>query len=175
VDSSSSPDELDTRRQPVRPDLLSQQLRGLVGQECWEAQERYPGDFVLELGERRPMFSATVIRRVADLVRSKKGEWRIFTSVSDWSLVENSVRIARYGSSERRLNAARSALSGKKVKSISVRPEDLGLAVTFPPDTILYIVPRPDTDLSSWEVARPDGSVLVVGPGRTWTVRKPRS
>jgi hypothetical protein len=155
----------------IGPDLLSQQLRGLVGQECWEARVRHPGDFVLELGEQRQMFSANVVRQVADMVRAKKSAWRIFTSVSDWSLVENSVRIARYGASERRLEADRSALSGKTVEGISIRPEDLGLAVTFPQDTILYIVPRTDTRHPSWEVARPDGSTLVVGPGQIWTAR----
>ncbi|MGQ0803246.1 MAG: hypothetical protein ACT4PI_05225 [Actinomycetota bacterium] len=131
----------------------------LIGQECWDAYLPDGVELHLEIGERRP---------VAGSVRAiELGSYGIIVGASSWHVSQPEGAAVMGANSDRwagltsRLELIRGTISAAQVLStLELRLELAGrIELKVIPDRAVG-----SADPPFWELFRPDGSLLEVGP-----------
>lgn len=141
---------------------IKNKLAPLLGKKAWGVSKGVGSFVTLEFGRPLPTNGSN---------ERTHGEWHLWLYNCAWRLEAGRRQVlAGSGDSPDRIEAAIQQLEGLSFDSIEISPPALDTAMTFSEDMTLRLFPiSQDMELEHWMLYTPDGNVLLIGPGTSWS------
>jgi hypothetical protein len=146
----------------IETDVLEirQRLCPLVGKKAWGVSLGVGSFITLEFGASIPY------SRIPDRFH---GEWHLWVTYCVWRLEVGSKVIAGSEDPRPELKKAVQHLEGAVLRSIVLTPPALETTFVFDDAIILHLFPVYTKEFEHWLLYTPDGNVLRIGPGSSWS------
>lgn len=131
----------------------------LLGRVAWDVALGYSTFITLEFGEPREVDGHT------------HGAWHIWVYGADWRLEEHDRILAGSSDDREKQAAAVKRLEGLALQAIDVLPPALDTVLTFDDGVTLRLFATYSADMDHWMLFMPNGHVLTLGPGTSWSYR----
>ena len=102
---------------------------------------------------------------------STHGPYHLWISTAGWRIEDGMSMLAGSEDNRDQLAGKVAVLEGRKLSSVAVEPPSLSARFAFEGGLVLITFSLHSTDQDHWMLFRPDGTVLTMGPGSTWSVR----
>jgi hypothetical protein len=136
-------------------------IRPLLGQKAWGVALGVGSFVTCEFGAPTPPGRSGRIH----------GEWHLWVYDCVWRLESNDAVIADSNDSRPRMESAVRRLEGLALSAIDIIRSDLPeTLIRFENGFTLYLSSAEPDEAEHWMLFRPDGDVLSMGPGATWSV-----
>jgi hypothetical protein len=132
-------------------------LTAAYGLEAWGTTLGHGSFLTLELGES-----------VAP--GGERGRYHLWIYLAAWRIEDGSTVLAGSEDDHDELAGKVTVLDGRKLASITVEHPSLSTRFEFEGGLVLITFSVYSTDGEHWMLFRPNGTVLTMGPGPTWSV-----
>jgi hypothetical protein len=132
-------------------------LTAAYGLTVWGTRLGYGSFLTLELGEPVPP-------------GSERGRYHLWIYLAVWRIEDGSTMIAASEDDRDELAGKVTVLDGRRLASISVEHPSLSTRFEFEGGLVLVTFSVSSSEGEHWMLFRPDGTVLTMGPGSTWSV-----
>jgi hypothetical protein len=112
----------------------------------------------VELGEPEPPGNAP-------------GRYHLWICTAGWRIEDGTDMLAGSEDSRDELAGKVTVLDGRKLASVAIEHPSLSARFAFEGGLELITFSLHSTDQEHWMLFRPDGTVLTMGPGSTWSVQ----
>ncbi len=129
----------------------------MLGMKAWGVSLGYSTFITLEFGEPRDMHGYT------------HGAWHLWIYGADWRLEERSRILAGSSDDREKQATAVKRMDGLVLQDVEVHQPMLDTTFFFEDDVVLRLFASYSDDLDHWLLFVPDGNVLTVGPGSSWS------
>ena len=147
---------------------LTRIIEGMVGKKCGVIAFGYGGELHLHFGAKLSYENPKLSGR-------SKGEWRLDTCGTDWSLFTPYKCVNSDGVNEKVLNSELSQLENATLVRFEISIPNNILTVCFDNECSFRIIPDPKDDkygLPYWRLFTPNRMVVSFGPGSRWSCRR---
>jgi hypothetical protein len=135
-------------------------IKPLLGQRPWEVDLGVGSFITMQFGRLLP----------PEGVRKKsRGEWYLWVYCCAWRLERGQEVLAASQDPRPTLRLALRPIEGMAVDSITMSPPAGDTVIGFDGGYILRLFTEYSKQNESWMLFMPEGKVLVVGPGSSWT------
>jgi hypothetical protein len=142
---------------------IQAKMSPLFGQQAWGVALGEGSFITLEFGASRP----TTRPR-----ERQHGEWHLWVYCCAWRLDENDDVIAASEDARTKLEAAVQRLNGLTLRAVDIRSPAFETMLTFDKGITLHLFPVFSELYEHWMLYTPDGSVLTIGPGTSWSYER---
>lgn len=142
---------------------IQAKINPLLGQQAWGAALGVGSFITLEFGASRPPVNER---------GSTHGEWHLWVYCCAWRLEGSGEVLAASEDARPQLEAAIQHLNGLAIRTVEVQPPALETTITFDGGIVLRLFPIFTEGFEHWMLYTPDGNVLTIGPGTTWSYEK---
>lgn len=132
----------------------------LLGKRAWGAKLGMGSFITAELGEILPPTRKW---------RREHGEWHLWITYAAWRLERGSDILAACEDPRPKSQAAVESLNGLTLVSVDMLSPALDTLFVFDSDVRLRLFPVYSEGYEHWQLFTPDGNVLILGPGTSWT------
>jgi len=150
---------------PSDLEVIEKAVAPLIGLPVWAVRRLAASILDLHIGKKRE----TADDQNLPPEWQGQGEWGFTTKASAWRLDGVDDVIGGSEDEEPIVLAAAQQLVGTHIQSIQVFPPALEVHLTFTGQLTLKVFPIHTQELDHWDVYAPDGTVMVVGPGNTYS------
>jgi hypothetical protein len=132
-------------------------LAATYGLTAWGTKLGYGSSLTVELGD--PVTPGT-----------ERGLYHLWIYLAVWRIEDGSTVLAGSEDDHDELAAKVTVLDGRKLVSITVEHPSLSARFEFEGGLVLVTFSVYSADEDHWMIFRPNGTVLAMGPGSTWSV-----
>lgn len=132
-------------------------LTAAYGLEAWGTTLGHGSFLTVELGEPITPGSA-------------HGRYHLWLYLTAWRIEDGTSMLAGSEDDREELAGKVTALDGRKLASVAVEPRSLSARFEFEGGLALITFSLYSAGEDHWMLFRPDGTVLTMGPGTTWSV-----
>jgi hypothetical protein len=144
---------------------IQQKIATLIGLKAWGVSLGTGSFITLEFGD--------ALSPDKDTGR-QHGEWHLWIYCSTWRLEKENVILAGSEDSRLILDDAIKQLEGVVLRSVNIAAPAFDTVFEFEESMRLCVFPVSfHDDAEHWMLYTPDGSVLTLGPGISWSYKKP--
>ena len=139
---------------------IEAKLEPLIGQAAWGVSLGVGSFVTLEFGALVPPHDGEGVPH---------GQWHLWIYCSAWRIDEGNEVLTGSEDSREKLEAAVRRMDGLVLQHVGVSPPALETSFNFDQGISLRVFPIFSEGFEHWMLYTPDGNVLTVGPGTSWT------
>ena len=139
---------------------IEAKISSILGKTAWGVSLGVGSFVTLEFGNP--------IQQSVELQRTH-GEWHLWIYCCEWRLEEGDKVLAASEDERTKIETAIQRLEGMALQSIDILRPAWDTIFKFEDDVILRLFSVHSEDYENWMLYTPDGNVLTIGPGASWS------
>ena len=132
-------------------------LTAAYGLQAWGTRLGHGSFLTVELGE-------------SEATGRAYGRYHLWIYMAGWRIEDGMTMLAASEDDRDELAGKVTVLDGRKLTSVTVEHPSLSARFEFEGGLVLITFSLYSTDEDHWMLFRPDGNVLTMGPGSSWSV-----
>jgi hypothetical protein len=142
---------------------IRQKIAPLIGLQSWGGTLGYGSFITIEFGKTLPLSHEK---------EKLHGEWYLWIYCCAWFLEKNGGFLAGCEDERSDLATIIPQINGGILLSVEIIPPAFETKFRFDNGFILHTFPIYSTESKHWLLYTPDGNVLVIGPGSSWSYHR---
>lgn len=137
---------------------IEERVAPLVGRRAWDVKRGHGSFVTLEFGEPVEREGYT------------RGAWHLWVYCCGWRLDDGDEVVAAYEDDRELLAQAVTRIEGRVLERVDLTRPALESVWWFEGGLALRVFPITTREYEHWMLYQPDGDVLTVGPGTSWSL-----
>jgi hypothetical protein len=138
---------------------IEKKISPLLGKRGWGAGLGYGSFITVEFGDPIP----------SQQQKKSRGEWHLWIYCCVWYIEKDNKLLAASEDPRPKLEAAVQYLDNRILHSVKLLPPAFETVFTFDEGIILHLFPVYSEEYEHWKLYTPNGNVLLIGPGTSWS------
>ncbi len=139
-------------------------IEALLGKSAWQVSLGVGSFITFEFG-------AVIANE--KIPQRPHGEWHLWITHCAWCLQEGETFVAGSEDPRSELQQAVKRLMNRELRTVELTPI-WETKFVFSDDVVLHLLPVHSSEYEHWMLYTPDGNVLCVGPGSSWSYTSAR-